>query len=99
MNTTQTTDIMTLEQILPGAPASVLLSEKAEDARGQRRPFQQRVFVPDDILLHRLIAEAEIGGQIEATLVTEWQDSSSVIRLTSFRVAQTSVAAPQLRVA
>lgn len=99
MKTTQTTDIMTLVQILPGEPGSVLLSEMTEDAEGQRRPFQQHVLVPDSVLLHRLMAEAEIGGQIEATLVTEWKASSSIVRLTDFQFVQPSASVAQQRVA
>lgn len=70
----ETTATVTVTDIIPGDPPSLLTSELVPMPGGRSRPFSQRVQVPDAGLYARLVAEVRRGDSIQVTVVTVWPE-------------------------
>lgn len=80
LRTTRTVRVLDLVQ---GDPPSLLLVERLR-VRGRSKRFTQQVRVPDEGLFQRLLAEVEKGDEIEATVVTEFDEEGYTTRLMDF---------------
>ena len=73
--------------------ATVTLIQKAVRPDGKERTITQKVPVHDECVRIRLLNEAVVGTEIEATIVTEWHKNGYTTYLSEFHVVSASSSA------
>jgi hypothetical protein len=80
------TTTVTLLDMIPGDPPTIITFERLAGRDGRTKPFTQKVPVPDAALFQALLAGAAKGDEIEITTVTDWSAPGLPTYVTAFAV-------------